>query len=119
MVGVLVNRDHHKLCVGQQRFEPAHTLDAVDAGQIDVHECYLGLGGGHAGYRVFARPMIAHAGEVLGTVDPACKDFARLGVVFNNGYPDGHWQDRITPGLGELVASFDDTPALVGARRKK
>ncbi len=61
-LGVLIDRQHDELNRRMSQLELTHALDAIHAGQVNVHEHDLGCAGGQPGQRLFPRGELTDAG---------------------------------------------------------
>lgn len=90
VIGIFVHREHDELGSGEDRFELADGLDTTDAREIDVHEDDIGLQELEFGEGGFGRTPLTGEAEAGCAHNPAGQDFARLGVVLDEGNGDGH-----------------------------
>ena len=84
MIGVFVNGEHQELCVRQERLELAHALDAVEPGQVDVHQDDFGLCRRQRRQRALGAAVFAHAAKALGAANPVGQNLSGLGIVLDD-----------------------------------
>ena len=92
VVGVFVDREHDDLELGDQLFQLADAFDAVDAGQIDVHQNNLGTNFGQFLDGFFGGAVVTKALEAISAIQHAGERVAQLFVVFDDGDGDGHYK---------------------------
>ena len=90
IVGVLVNRQHHDLQLRQTFRQLPYTLDAVHAGQINVHHRHLRMQGRRLRQRLLARAERADTGTLGIAVDNLHEAGTQPVVVFHYDHIDGH-----------------------------
>ena len=82
---VLIDREHHHLDFRRDFFQLPDALDAVHAGQVDVHQHHVGLGLRQILERVLGVRVIAHAAEAVGAVEHAHERLAQFVAVLDDG----------------------------------
>ena len=90
MLGLVIHRQHHDLCAGQQRLEPAHTLHAVQPRQVDVHQHHLGIDFRNLPQRILRRRMLAQAAKSRSAINQPDQISAHALIIFDDGNGNAH-----------------------------
>jgi hypothetical protein len=101
--GIFINCEHDDLEFGNELFQLANALDAIDAGEIDVHKDDFRTVFGKLLDCFFGRAVMAEASETVGAIQHARKRVSQLFVVFDDG--DGYGHDEGEVLLGDWLAS--------------
>ena len=88
--GIFINGEHDDLEFGNELFELPNALNAVDAGEIDIHEDDFRTDFRNFFDGFFGRAVMAEASEAVGAIQHAGERVSQLLVVFDDGDGDRH-----------------------------
>ena len=88
---VLVNRQHHHLRLRQQSFQLSHALDAVHAGQIDIHQHNVWPHFRQISHGIFRVGVIGRKTKSVRAANYFGERAAQFVVVLDDGNGNRHW----------------------------